>query len=80
MAADRLRIYYGPNDQAATTMDRRTQRETVTVTLGEVFPLLADAVHRERTWLKDFEDDELTISADLYEVVLAYQHCRRPTA
>jgi hypothetical protein len=61
-------------------MDRRTQRETVTVTLGEVFPLLADAVHRERTWLKDFEDDELTISADLYEVVLAYQHCRRPTA
>jgi len=46
----------------------------------EVMPLLADAVQSERTWLRDFEDDEATISMDLYEVLLAYQHYRRPSA
>ncbi len=28
----------------------------------------------------DFEDDEVSISTDLYEVILAYQHFRRPSA
>ncbi|OHB86687.1 MAG: hypothetical protein A2V98_11030 [Planctomycetes bacterium RBG_16_64_12] len=55
-------------------------RQTVTVTVAEVAPLLADAVQSERTWLRDFEDDEITISTDLYEIILAYQHYRRPSA
>jgi hypothetical protein len=46
----------------------------------EVLPLLADAVQSERTWLRDFAEDEVTISTDLYEVLLAYQHYRRPSA
>jgi len=29
---------------------------------------------------RDFADDEVTISMDLYEVILAYQHYRRPVA
>jgi len=45
-----------------------------------VFGWLMDAVHSGRTWLRDFEDDEVTISTDLYEVILAYQHFRRPSA
>jgi len=48
--------------------------------VDEVLPLLADAVASQRTWLKDFKDDEITISADLYEVLLAYQYFRRPSA
>ena len=44
----------------------------------EIMPLLADAVQSQRTWLRDFADDEVTISMDLYEVILAYQHYRRP--
>jgi hypothetical protein len=54
--------------------------DVVNVPLGEVLPLLADAVRNERTWLRDFEDDQITISTDLYEVILAYQHYRRPSA
>ena len=54
--------------------------ETVSLPLGDVLPLLADAVRSQRTWLRDFEDDEITISADLYQVLLAYQHFRRPSA
>ena len=57
-----------------------TARHTVTVNVGEVLPLLADAVASQRTWLSDFEDDEITISADLYEVLLAYQYYRHPAA
>ena len=52
----------------------------MTVDVGEVLPLLADAVASRRTWLSDFEDDEITISADLYEVLLAYQYYRHPAA
>jgi hypothetical protein len=81
MARPQLRIYYGPpessvaNDLAVSEAPSR-----VTVPLREVFPLLADAVRSERTWLQDFADDEIAISTDLYEVILAYQHYRRPSA
>ncbi len=81
MARTQLRVYYGPeNETAAATAEPATRRDIVTVPLGEIFPLLADAVRSERTWLQDFADDEITISTDLYEVILAYQHYRRPSA
>ena len=78
MARCRLRVYYGPESTA--TAEGPTPENTVRVRVGEIFPLLAEAVRSERTWLRDFADDELTISTDLYEVILAYQHCRRPSA
>lgn len=80
MAGCRLRVYYGPETACATVTETGVAQDKVTVTLSEIFPLLADAVRCQRTWLKDFADDELTISSDLYEVILAYQHCRRPSA
>ena len=79
MARSQLRVYYGPQTDACAQV-AATTKETVSVPLGEIFPLLADAVRSERTWLADFEDDEITISTDLYEVILAYQHYRRPSA
>ena len=81
MGQPRLRIYYGPSDEATNAPNLSAPaREEVTLPLSEVFPLLADAVQSERTWLRDFADDEVTISTDLYEVILAYQHYRRPSA
>lgn len=81
MPQTRLKVYYGPEDESsvAAMETECPAREQVKVTLREIFPLLADAVRCERTWLEDFEDDELSISSDLYEVILAYQHYRRPT-
>ncbi len=76
MSRASLRIYYGPESRSNAGIGG----EQVTVPLGEILPLLADAVQSKRTWLKDFTDDEVTISTDLYEIILAYQHCRRPTA
>jgi hypothetical protein len=80
MARSQLRVYYGPDHATATRHRTRVAENTVRVPLGEVFPLLADAVENKRTWLRDFRDDEITISTDLYEVILAYQYCRRPSA
>ena len=54
-------------------------RNTVSLPLGEVLPLLMEAVKNRRQWVGDFFDDEITISSDLYEVLLAYQHFRRPS-
>ena len=80
MAASRLRIYYGPEDEGGTTALTQPRRDAVTVPLGEIFPLLADALRSGRCWLDDFADDEITISTDLYELILAYEHYRRPSA
>ena len=80
MKASHLRVYYGPQEESANVSVVESQRETVTVPLMEIMPLLADAVQSQRTWLRDFADDEVTISMDLYEVLLAYQHYRRPSA
>ena len=81
MSANHLRVYYGPQEEPATSASRKARPgTTVTVPLMDVLPLLSDAVQSERTWLRDFANDEVTISIDLYEVLLAYQHYRRPSA
>ena len=82
MSASRLRVYYGPEQAAGEDSTTATLplRETVTLPLGEVLPLLMDAVKNRRQWVGDFFDDDVAISSDLYEVLLAYQHFRRPSA
>jgi hypothetical protein len=77
MARNRLRVYYGPEEEL---LESPPSTNTVTVQLGDVLPLLADAMRQGRAWVDDFCDDEVTISSDLYEVLLAYQHFRRPSA
>ncbi len=77
----RFKVYYGPDSEIATSAAKHhASPQTVSVPLAEVLPLLADAVNSRRTWLRDFSNDEITISADLYEVILAYQHHIRPSA
>lgn len=84
--AHHLRIYRGPSEETRgqDLLEDRTAHSAdhsqVTVSVGEVLPLLADALASRRTWLRDFEQDDITISADLYEVLLAYRHFRRPSA
>jgi hypothetical protein len=80
MKANHLRVYNGPQEESANVCVFDPPHDTVTVPLMEVMPLLADAVQTQRAWLRDFADDEVTISMDLYEVILAYQHYRRPVA
>jgi hypothetical protein len=81
MPASHLKLYRGPEDARTPQLAKTSSgKACVTVPLAEVLPLLADAVASQRTWLGDFEDDDITVSADLYEVLLAYQYYRRPSA
>jgi hypothetical protein len=77
----RLRVYYGPSSESRIdTVESAERKDVVSVPLGDILPMLSDAIQSNRTWLRDFRDDEVTISSDLYEVILAYQHYRRPSA
>ena len=80
MPQPKLRVYYGPEGGATLSSSAAPlpEAEQVTVSLGDVFPLLAEAARSRRAWLSDFSDDQITISQDLYEVIVAYQHYRRP--
>lgn len=49
----------------------------VTVSVGDLVPLLVDAWETDRNWLRDFSKDEVSVSEDLYEVLLAYHQIRR---
>lgn len=52
---------------------------TVRVTLGELLPLVALAQRHNYLWLRDFLDDEVRITEDLYDVLQAFR-CQRPSA
>lgn len=81
MAMRQLRVYSEPEtDRTGLAVTDEPVATTVRVTLGDVLPLLADAVASDRTWLRDFADDEITISSDLNDVLQAYRHFRRPGA
>ncbi len=81
MARSPLRIYYGPDDSRNIALDQfQHAKQTVDVSLSDLLSTLVDAARKNRSWIDDFRDEEVTISTDLYEVILAYQHYRRPSA
>ena len=79
MSLNHLRVYFGPNEEAATstTTPSVNGSQTVTVQLEEILGSLVDALKSNRRWLKDFATEEVTISTDLHEVIVAYKEFRR---
>ena len=72
MATARLRLYSGPGEA-----DREGQEPpSVPIRLADLYPLLAQAYRDNYVWLRDFEEDELLVSSDLFEVVRAFSDCR----
>jgi hypothetical protein len=67
-----LRLYTGENESSSAVAEPE-----VSMTLGEISEILADAVRTQRAWLRDFENDRLQVSADLYDVLAAYWNMRR---
>ena len=82
MTTTQLRVYRGPESQTAAELagNQPEADETVTLPAEEIIPLLADAYRNRRKWLRDFGDDSVTISADMYELLLAYRFFNRPSA
>jgi hypothetical protein len=70
-----LRVYSTPAEDVAPGI----QPASVRVSLGELLPLLAIAHKRNYVWLRDFLDDEVAITPDLYEVLRSFR-TYRPSA
>ena len=62
---------FDPDQQKGTLSPRQKK-----VRLGEILNVLTEAARHDRTWLTDFADDEIRISADLYEVLTTYRRLR----
>jgi hypothetical protein len=72
MATARLRLFPHPDDEPVEDF----HTPTVPIRLAELYPLLAQAFHDNFVWLRDFEDDELLVSNDFYQVVRAFTNVR----
>jgi hypothetical protein len=72
MATARLRVFPQPDED----QNEADPGPVVSIRLSDLYPLLAQAYRDNYVWLRDFEDDELLVSPDLYEVVRAFADCR----
>jgi hypothetical protein len=72
MATAHLRVFPRPEDDPQDTV----HDPSVPIRLIDLYPLLAQAYRDNYVWLRDFEDDELLVSNDLFEVVRAFTNCR----
>jgi hypothetical protein len=72
--AARLRLYTPPADE----VEDRPEPD-VRVRLADLLPVAAMAQRMNFIWLKDFLDDEIAVSHDLYEVMQAFRE-NRPTS
>jgi hypothetical protein len=74
-----LRVYYGPHDTCSVALNQiEGSKNTVEVPLTELLETLGEAMRKKRAWVGDFRDEQVTISADLYEIIAACQHMKRP--
>ena len=73
MATARLRVFPHPEEEDARD---EVHAPGVPIRLVDLYPLLAQAYRDNFVWLRDFEDDQLLVSHDLYEVVRAFTNCR----
>ena len=82
MRTSHLRVYHGPSGDGGGTEVAPSASRKIRLPCGSwtFCPCWPTPSNSRRTWLGDFKDDEMTISMDLYEVILAYQHYRRPSA
>lgn len=68
----RLRLFVG--DETGSTYTEPTQ--TISMSFGELAAVMLDAIRTRRRWIDDFEDDEVQVSEDLFEVLSAYSRMR----
>ena len=71
MATARLRVFPHPEEEPD-----QDDVPSIPIKLSDLYPLLAQAYRDDYIWLRDFEEDELLVSNDLYEVVRAFSNCR----
>ena len=75
--ANRLKLYNPSLEESEVEFSHDPD---VRVRLGDLLPVVAMAQRLNFIWLKDFLDDEVAVSQDLYEVMQAFRNSSRPTS
>ncbi len=73
MATCHLRLFPQAEQDAPPSSE---QDASVSIRLSDLFPLLRHAVKANYAWIKDFEDDEIRVTPDFYDVVRAFTGLR----
>ena len=68
----RLRLFIGEDELHGAGL----AAPEVSIELKEFTQILQDAISWDRSWLGDLSDERVKISADLYEVLMAYSRLR----
>ena len=74
--AAQLRVYQSAGDDDLDPVYAPAAEPSVRVRLGDLLPLMAMAQKLNFIWLKDFLDDEVSISDDLHDVLMAFRASR----
>ena len=72
MPRRQLRVYPASTESA----EPPSPDADVRIRLCDLLPLIAMAQRQHYAWLRDFLDDEVRVTADLYEVLQAFRSCR----
>lgn len=67
-----LRLFIGEDELSETGFGQ----PEVSMELQELTEILSHAIVRDRTWLADFGNERIRVSADLYEVLMSYTQLR----
>jgi hypothetical protein len=73
--APHLRLFAAPEDDV-DGREAAMPAPTVRIRLRDLLPLVAMAQKNHFIWLKDFLDDEVGISDDLHDVLMAFRSTR----
>ena len=77
MRPHQLKVFRGYDDESRSELfDFEPLGPAVRVRLGDLLPLVAMAQKSNFIWLKDFLDDEVTITEDLHQVLQSFRSCR----
>jgi len=68
--AAHLRVFPAPDELEADI------EPGIRIRLGDLLPLVAMAQRQHFIWLQDFLDDEVSISTDLHDVLMAFRSCK----
>ena len=73
MATCHLRLFPQNEEEAPPSGE---QEATVSVRLGDLYPVLRRALQSNYGWLRDFQDDEIRVTPDFYDVIRAFSGLR----
>ncbi len=71
-----LRLYRNPDEDATILFGEQFEdapEPAVRVRLGDLLPLVSMAQKMKFIWLKDFLDDEVSITDDLHQVLQSFR-------